>query len=138
MKSAAWQVGAGMDSARAADQIIDGDLARLMADVDECDELPERAKLGSQNDRACAAPCPRGERTSGEVARLAPGTRALVRRFRPGRRARTINAALGSAIFATMSIGSLAILGPPHGYIFAAGMAALAVLLPMRELRGNV
>ena len=69
---------------------------------------------------------------------IAPSTRAHVRRFRPGRRTRAMSAALGSAIFASMAVGSLAILGAPYSYIFAAGTAALAIILPVRELCGNV
>lgn len=127
--------GAGMDSNRAVDQRVDDDLARFMADMEE------RAGLSDPAQEFCR---PRNGRTGGGapqpagIARLAPDTKARVRRFRLGRRARIVNAALGSAIFASMSIGSLAILGAPYGYIFAAGTAALAVLLPMRELRGNV
>lgn len=128
-----------MDSEMVVNQKVDDDMERLMARIEERPELPEPEQTfrRSQDGRA------RGDYlhstgTSAGIVRLAPDTKARVRRFRPGRRARIINAALGSAIFAAMSIGALAMLGPPHGYIFAAGTAALAVLLPIRELRGNV
>lgn len=56
----------------------------------------------------------------------------------PGRRARMVNAALGSAIFAAMSIAALAMPGAPYSHIFAAGPAALAAIMPAREARGNL
>lgn len=128
-------VGNGTDGERAAGQRVDYDAERFTAHMEEGPELPEPAQKfrRSQDGRA------RGDSLQpAGIVRQAPDAKASARRCGQGRRARIINAALGSAIFAAMSIGALAILGPPYGYIFAAGTAALAVLLPIRELRGNV
>ena len=108
-------------------------MAEFVTDMEEMPEMLERIReLGPRREDGPAWP------RRAEAVRLSPDTRTRVRRFRPGRRTRAVNAALGSAIFAAMSVGSLAILGYPYGYIFAAGTAALAVILPVRELRGNV
>ena len=77
-------------------------------------------------------------RERGETARLASSTKAHVRRFRPGRRRRMANAALGAAIFATVSVAALATLNAPDSYIFAGGSAALAVIVLAREARNHV
>lgn len=122
-----------MDRKRTADERIGEDMAEYAADAEKMPEVLERImELGPRSEDGPAVA------RQAVALRLAPDTRTRVRRFRPGRRTRAVNAALGSAIFAAMSIGSLAILGYPYGYIFAAGTAALAVILPVRELRGNV
>ncbi len=128
----AWWV-AGTDRKRTADERIGEDMAEYAADTEKMPEMLKRIReFGPRREDGLAWP------RQAVALRLAPGTRTRVRRFRPGRRARAVNAALGSAIFAAMSVGSLAILGYPYGYIFAAGTAALAVILPVWELRGNV
>ena len=117
---------------------VSEDMAEFMLYGAEMPEIHERVQ---EFLRAHDGRDPAGDgrhRTGVAAARLAPSTRARVRRFRPGRGARVACAALGSAIFASMAVGSLAILGAPYAYIFAAGTAALAVILPVRELRGNV
>ena len=122
-----------MGRKKTVDERIGEDMAEYAADMEKIPKVLERiTKLGPRCEDG-----PAGIRQA-VALRLAPDTRTRVRRFRPGRRTRAVNAALGSAIFAAMSVGSLAILGAPYGYIFAAGTAALAVILPVRELRGNV
>lgn len=124
-----------MDSRRTTCERVGDDMAEFILNGKKRPELLERAQRFRRAPNG-GLPVDPGRGRAGAV-RLAPDTRARVRRFRPGRRSRVVNAALGSAIFASMSIGSLAILGSPHGYIFGAGTAALAVILPAWELRGN-
>ena len=122
-----------MGRKKAADARIGEDMAEYVAYMEKTPKVIERiTELGPRCEDGPAGP------RRAEAVRLDPDTRTRVRRFRPGRRTRAVNAALGSAIFAAMSVGSLAILGHPYGYIFAAGTAALAVILPVLELRGNV
>lgn len=76
-------------------------------------------------------------RERGETARLASSTKAHVRRFKPGHRRRIVNAVLGAAIFATVSVAALATLNAPDSYIFASGSAALAAIILVREARSH-
>lgn len=48
-----------------------------------------------------------------------------------------VNAALGAAIFATVSGAALVVLESPYRYIFATGSAALAVITMVREARNR-
>lgn len=121
-----------MDRELAAEQLCD-DVAEFVAHYSESDPVLERiAELqGSQRGREFIRSC--GRASDGEVVRLAPDTRARIRRLRPRRRSRTVNAALGAAIFATVSGAALVVLESPYSYIFAAGSAALAAITLARE-----
>lgn len=124
-----------MDSKRAMCERVGDDMAEFVLNGEKRPELLECAQRFRRAPDG-GLPVDPGRGRAGAV-RLAPDTKAHVRRSRPARRSRVACAALGSAIFGAMSIGSLAILGPPLGYIFGAGTAALAVILPTLELRGN-
>ena len=124
-----------MDSRRTTCERVGDDVAEFVLNGEKRPELLERAQRFRRAPDG-GQPVDTGRGRAGAV-RLAPGTRARVRRSRPSRRSRVACAALGSAIFGTMSIGSPATLGYPHGYIFGAGTAALAVILLAWELRGS-
>lgn len=72
------------------------------------------------------------------MTRLSSSTKARVRRLKPGRRRRMVNAVLGAAIFATVSIAALATLKAPDSYIFAGGSITLGVIILAREVRSHV
>ena len=120
-----------------ADEAICGDVVRLALPPEEEFDSPGRSGTAERprDNRAVARIKP--PHAMGEAARLAPSTRARIRRHMPGRRGRMINAALGSAIFATMSVAAMVILEAPYSYIFASGAAALAAITLAREARGN-
>ena len=122
-----------------ADERLGEDMVELVSLYGEEPELLRRIRESRrpQGGRGWIQPDKR-RGGGGEVERLAPDTLARIRRHTPGRRARMVNAALGSAIFAAMSIAAFAMLEAPYSYIFASGPAALAAIMLAREARGNV
>lgn len=113
------------------------DVAEFVSRYGENDPLLNRIRESRQSQRGNECVHPDGRRNVGETVRLASGTRERVRRLRPGRRSRMVNAALGAAIFATVSGAALVVLESPYSYIFAAGSAALAVITMVRETRNR-
>lgn len=124
-----------MSNERAAERLGEAVAEYVLQDVEN--ELLKRIRESRQSQRGHECVHPDTRSNGGETSRLAPGTREQVRRLRPGRRSRMVNAALGAAIFATVSGAALVVLESPYSYIFAAGSAALAVITMVRETRNR-
>lgn len=131
-----------MSNERAAERLGE-DVAEFVLQDVENELLLKRIRESRQSQREHECIHPDARRNGRETSRLAHGTRERVRRLRPGRRrpgrrSRMVNAALGAAIFATVSGAALIVLESPYSYIFAAGSAALAVITMVRETRNRV
>lgn len=125
------------DKEGTADEVICEDVVRLALSYEEKSDPPGRSETTERPRDKLVAARIEPPHASGEAARLAPRTRARIMRHVPGRRGRMINAALGSAIFATMSVAAMVVLEAPYSYIFASGAAALAAITLAREAREN-
>lgn len=78
-----------------------------------------------------------GKKGGGPVARLARRTRVQIGLEPPERRPGMLNLGLGVAVFAVMSVTSLAILAPPYSFAIAAGALAPAGIMLARAARRN-
>ena len=125
-----------MDRKREA-ELLGDDVAEYVSRYSEKEPLLERIRETRRSQHGHGGSRLDGRMDEGEMIRLAPGTRARVQRLKPARRNRMVNAALGAAIFATVSGAALVILESPYSYIFAAGSAALAVITLAREARNH-
>ena len=136
MKDTAWWA-ADMSREAAAERLGDDVAEFVSMDGGGAPDLLKRIKESrqSRDGRELIHP---DVRESGEMMQLSSSTKARVRRLRPGRRRRMVNAVLGAAIFATVSIAALATLNAPDSYIFAGGSVALGVIILAREVRSHV